>query len=87
MGQPAGWVGLGWVEIFKIFGWFNWIGSWVRNGRSPKFTKYIFTEFIDTDGHGVSRQKAGAPAGGRTDARASSKFAELSQFWPMICCL
>ena len=56
--QSCPWVGsthlLGWVEIFLIFG--GCVGSWVRNGISPKIKKYTFTESIDTDGHGLSAQ-------------------------------
>ena len=47
-----GCVGLAWIEIFKIFcGLCLVVGP---KQQSPKIKHFTFTEFIDTDGHGVS---------------------------------
>ena len=44
-----GWVGFG--RDFSIFGWSGWVVGPKR--QKPKNKKNTFTEFVDTDGHGL----------------------------------
>jgi len=56
LGKPTCWFGLDWVGS-RYFWWVG-LGRWSETAEAPKLF-FTLTEFIDTDGHGISWVRLG----------------------------